>query len=522
MWIIPQNLHTLAYVPDTGALISDLNELSEALEPSLLVRSKPTRSQTWLRKLKTDTWTRRLYGRTLKPSHGEHFAGAWTFSAVASLVSHSAPQDGEQGTMTPATYGPTLSEGLESWADLPLFSSKMSREYLAQTSAVQGGATPPGRRFCNISSASWSAWITERRREYLARLKLAPRISASVYLSSPSDQTSAQTDTQGLESCWRTPTAQESGKGSKGDLTDKSGEPWTGEGRPYFNGQLAQITLDQQVYADARQWNTPRVGASKAPGGGGDPNKAAYASRLENQVQEQTWPTPTTAEQPMRNQIVTATGRRLAKGQTTRSYGLKLGEAVTFCPTTQVQEQTWPTPTTQETPHYEITLTPTGRREGVGEGATSHSLNLCDAARLAEYAEMIADPSTPERLRRKLSNRSTRWQTPCTEETSKISNNPLDIGQLQISNDPLLRIGAIYGPQDEAPDSTHGSPRASHLESRNILNPRWVEVLMGVPVGWVMATCDAPLTAAQMSLDFWGMELYPPQQSEPLGCCGES
>lgn len=334
MWIIPQNLHTSAYVPDTGALILDLNELSEALEPSLLVRSKPTRSQTWSRKLKTDTWTRRLYGRTLKPSHGEHFAGAWTFSAVASLVSHLVKQDGEQEMTTPATYGPTLSEGLESWADLPLFSSKTSREYLAQASAVQGGATPPARRFCNISSASWSAWITERRREYLARLKLAPRISASAYLSLPSDQTSAQTDTDGLESCWRTPTAQESGKGSKGDLTDKSGEPWTGEGSAYFNGQVAQITLDQQVYADAR--------------------------------------------------------------------------------------------------------------------------------------------------------------------------------------------GAIYGPQDEAPDSTLGSPRASHPESREILNPRWVEVLMGVPVGWVMATCDAPLTAAQMSLDFWAMELYPPQQSEPLGCCGES
>ncbi len=470
MWIIPQNLHTSAYVPDTGALISDLNELSEALEPSLLVRSKPTRSQTWLRRLKMDTWTRRLYGRTLKPSRGEHFAGAWTFLAEASLVSHLAPQDGEQGTTTPATYGPTLSEGLESWADLPLFSSKMSREYLAQASAVQGGATPPGRRFCNISSASWSAWITERRREYLARLKLAPRISASAYLFSPSDQTSAQTDTDELAGCWSPPTAQESGKGSKGDLTDKSGEPWTGEGRPYFNGQLAQITLDQQVYADARQWNTPRVGAANAPGGGGNPQSKEYPYRLENQV----------------------------------------------------QEQTWPTPTTQETPHYEITLTATGRREGVGEGATSHSLNLCDAARLAEYAEMIADPSTPERLRRKLSNSSTRWQTPSTEETTRGSNNPLDIGQLRICNDPLLRIGAIYGPQDEAPGNTHGSPRASHPESRNILNPRWVEVLMGVPVGWVMAICDAPLTAVQMSLDFWGMELYPPQQSEPLGYCGES
>ena len=522
MWIIPKSLHTSAYVPDTAALISDLNELSEQLERSLIVRSKATLARTWLKKLKTDTWTQRLYGRILKPSRGEHFASAWTYSAEAFLASHLAPPGDEQETATPATSGPILCEGSESWADLPLFSSKMSREYLAQASAVQGGATPPARPFCAMSSASWSAWVIERRRGYLARLKLAPRTNASGYLYSGSEQTSAQTDTRELESCWRPPTAQESGQ--EENLTDKAGLPWRGEGRAYrADGTFKSMTLNLQVYAEARQWGTPRVGLAEA----GKSQRPSQQSKLENQVQEQTWPTPTTAEHPMKNQIVTAGGRRLAKGQTTRSYGFKLGEAVVFCPTTHIdQGGTWPTPTRQETPHYEMTLTATGRREGRGEGAASHSMNLCDAARTdpttaAYYAALIADPATPERLRRKLAHSSQRWQTPSTEETTRGSNNPLDIGQLRICNDPLLRVGA-HGPQDEAPDSTRGSPRASHPESREILNPRWVEVLMGLPVGWVMATCGAPWTPEPMSLDYSETELYPPQQSERLGCYGES
>jgi hypothetical protein len=33
------------------------------------------------------------------------------------------------------------------------------------------------------------------------------------------------------------------------------------------------------------------------------------------------------------------------------------------------------------------------------------------------------------------------------------------------------------------------------------LNPRWVETLMGLPVGWVMPSCVSPVTIVQMSFD---------------------
>jgi len=46
------------------------------------------------------------------------------------------------------------------------------------------------------------------------------------------------------------------------------------------------------------------------------------------------------------------------------------------------------------------------------------------------------------------------------------------------------------------------------------LNPRWVETLMGLPVGWVMPSCQSPVTIAQTSCDYSEMESCQRQQRE--------
>ena len=38
------------------------------------------------------------------------------------------------------------------------------------------------------------------------------------------------------------------------------------------------------------------------------------------------------------------------------------------------------------------------------------------------------------------------------------------------------------------------------------LNPRWVETLMGLPVGWTMPSCASPVTIAQTSCAFLATE----------------
>jgi hypothetical protein len=50
------------------------------------------------------------------------------------------------------------------------------------------------------------------------------------------------------------------------------------------------------------------------------------------------------------------------------------------------------------------------------------------------------------------------------------------------------------------------------------LNPRWVEALMGLPIGWTMPSCTSPQTIAPMSCDSSAMELCQPPQSGLLEC----
>jgi hypothetical protein len=47
------------------------------------------------------------------------------------------------------------------------------------------------------------------------------------------------------------------------------------------------------------------------------------------------------------------------------------------------------------------------------------------------------------------------------------------------------------------------------------LNPRWVETLMGLPVGWTMPSCKSPVTIERMSSDSSATVLSQQQQNEP-------
>jgi hypothetical protein len=47
------------------------------------------------------------------------------------------------------------------------------------------------------------------------------------------------------------------------------------------------------------------------------------------------------------------------------------------------------------------------------------------------------------------------------------------------------------------------------------LNPRWVETLMGLPVGWVMPSCASPVTIAPTNFDCSETESCQPPPSEP-------
>jgi hypothetical protein len=158
MWILPKQLHTLAFVPDTEALNLDLNESSQLCAQSLFVRSKPSSLRTWSQKWKRDSWTQHLYGRILKPSRGTSFVAVWTSSLEVTLANHSAAPENDLEPKTQDICGLLLQTELGEW--LPEYvSSKTSRDTSRWDSPQ--------------SSVIWKNWITQCRGEYSARLKLA-------------------------------------------------------------------------------------------------------------------------------------------------------------------------------------------------------------------------------------------------------------------------------------------------------------------------------------------------------------
>jgi hypothetical protein len=48
------------------------------------------------------------------------------------------------------------------------------------------------------------------------------------------------------------------------------------------------------------------------------------------------------------------------------------------------------------------------------------------------------------------------------------------------------------------------------------LNPRWVEALMGLPIGWTMPSCTRPVTIEPMNCDCLETESSQPPQKERL------
>ena len=169
-WILPRQLHTLAYALDTGALSLDSSEQSQICAQSLFVRSKPSPSAIWLRKWKRDLWTQHLSGRILRPSLGKHFVTAWTSSLGDIPASPSVQPGSAKESKTRGTYG----RGLQMEFD---FSDPGSASLRTSKDISAWG--------CPTSSKTWQEWVIERRAAYSARKNAAHRTSESECSSWP-------------------------------------------------------------------------------------------------------------------------------------------------------------------------------------------------------------------------------------------------------------------------------------------------------------------------------------------------
>lgn len=174
MWIIPRNLPTSHSVQGTEESTSDsIERLAELFAQSLMWRSKPFQSSTWLKRLKRVSWIQPLSSQTLKPFLGDSIVTEWTSSLGASLVNHLARPDEEPEMKTQDTFGPISSKESESWEDLPLFSLRTLKGLSQANLKEQVGEIARERRFCSMSSVSWRDWVTTQRRACSRRVNAA-------------------------------------------------------------------------------------------------------------------------------------------------------------------------------------------------------------------------------------------------------------------------------------------------------------------------------------------------------------
>jgi hypothetical protein len=82
------------------------------------------------------------------------------------------------------------------------------------------------------------------------------------------------------------------------------------------------------------------------------------------------------------------------------------------------------------------------------------------------------------------------------------------------ANEPNSDKGFVARNGDRG-EHCHGSLSSqAKTANQGKLNPRWVETLMGVPIGWTMPSCTLPVTIAPTNCDSSETESCQPQQSE--------
>lgn len=220
-----------------------------------------------------------------------------------------------------------------------------------------------------------------------------------------------------------------------------------------------------------QEWVTERRGAYSA---------RLNAERLTKGSECSSWPSPVASE--------------VRQGFQDRSRGMK-GSQESL---TTVVVKSWPTPNTADSLQGGTTQ---GNRKSPNLSIAAHGppvpassstdgsrQGLWQTATVSTGAHKQKDGSMIDKLDQQVKS----WATPATHDgtTGTKANSPFK---------------SLVGDVEKITPITHGK-----------LNPRWVETLMGLPVGWTMPSCVSPVTIEQTSCDYSAMESFRRQQNEPF------
>ena len=405
-------------------LILDSQELSDQLEQSVLWRSKVSQSRTWSRRLKKDCSLQLLYSQTLKSSLGDSLMEKWTSSVGASLVSLLALQEESKEIKTHDTYGHTSQKELNSWEDLPLFSSRTFQESSQVNSKETIGQTERGLQFCCMSLESWKDWVTKQRRAYSQRLKLAHHTKGKECSFLVSEMNSNKVE--------------------------------------FISSMNSSILINQtEVRHGQLQEDKDRIGTNH---------------------QELRWATPCTMDHltPKSQETLMRQATTIRKGRKAPSDSRVQVDPVAM----EVYKQAnWAT-----------------SMAGIKNHMGAELILSMDLLSQINQINPQHGQFQEDKHNFGLSRLESQWPTPTAG---------MEMRELGAKIDYFKRRQSL-----KKQIGLQGTITLDNQKFVGNLNPRWVETLMGLPIGWTMPSFLNPVKVERMSSDCSGMESSPTQQAK--------
>jgi hypothetical protein len=508
MWILTPSI-TSAFAAATGELTSASSEqLAAAFARSLLSRSKPSPQRTWLQRLKRDSWTTHLSGAISSDSLGESFTDWWTSSLAATRANPSAQPANASEPKTHDTSGLTYQPELLQCDQQSAF-LRMSKDTF-----LSG---------CATCCKTWSDWVTERRGAWRQRVNAARLTRGSGSSSWPTIRASEYKDV--------------------GPVGSKSHDHMLGKHylcavvtQEETNWLTAQVTDSMGACLTEKRLCRPKGTQLREAVHG----QAAQASSNTRGSRQGLWPTPC-ANNPNEGETLESWDRRQALNKAKHNNGNGAGTPLAI----KVKQELWPTARSLDGSVNESLETWTARhhRKEVGQatlaefvhakhkkgdlwstprtGATESSrpnnkggIPLADQAKREQWATPRTPTGGPESAQRK-------------QELGRTTSGGGDLASQAMTQwgSPRTGIrGDTHFSYDRGKHNIEEQAGAS-MKGGGKLNPRWVETLMGLPIGWTMPSCIRPVTTAPTSCDSSETALCRPAQSERsdffLASCGK-
>jgi site-specific DNA-cytosine methylase len=438
MWILPKQLHTSPFVPDTAALISDSTEQSEICAQSLLARSKPSPARTWSQRWKRDSWTQHLSGRILKPSHGPSFVTAWTSCSFGYPCQPFSAAGKRLGAEDPRHLWPFIAAGIAAMRPSVCFAENVEGHISLGLSDVLQDLAGLGYRatWC-VASASECGAPHQRKRIFILAYRHGERGQLPDWWREPAEQVPV-----GYGETW-------------GDDLDNANAMAAGG----ITGLLGDTQGEEQGEGLQRQRSGHAVGYA-----GQDP----WPSRPGEQ--QFAWEPP---------RVVGGLANSAGAGS-----GSEGGDAVHqgWSPS-----DAWATSVSQDSERQVGAAIADDQSDGAGEV-------------LGNAATPTGGPESAQRK----------------QELGRTTSGGGDLASQAMTQwgSPRTGIrGDTHFSYDRGKHNIEEQAGAS-MKGGGKLNPRWVETLMGLPIGWTMPSCIRPVTIAPTSCDSSGTALCQPSQSE--------